>query len=113
MKNKKKIITSESISVDISKTIFAKKKGKITRMKSKALQDFEKELPKIYKTKPILTKSKLGTTKPVKTVTSRKPKKGIYTISTTTQYPRDHVPFYPWPKSWWKRWIEKLWGWVR
>ena len=55
------------------------------------------------------TKSKLGTTKPVKSVTSRKVNKW----GTTTTLP--FVPFHPWPDKayWWRRLIEKFWRWVR
>ncbi len=89
------------------------KKKKIVKTRSKALKGFEKELSKIYKkTKPITTKSKLGTTKPVKSTTARKVNK--WGSTTTLSYDYPVYPVYPWPKeSWWKRLIDKIWGWMR
>ena len=59
------------------------------------------------KKKAVRTKSKLGTTKPIKSKTSRS---AILNYGTTTTLPY----IYPWPKeSWWRRWIEKFWRWVR
>ena len=88
-----------------------KNKKRIIMIKSKALKDFEKELPKIYKgIKPVRTKSKLGTTNPIKSVSRIKSKWG----STTTTSFIPEYPMYPFPKT---SFLEKLWNnlwrWVR
>ena len=79
------------------------------KIKSKALKDFEKDLSKIYeKSKPILTKSKLGTTKSIKSKTTRKSSKWGSTTSTTLPYD------YPWPiKSPLNRFLDKILWWLR
>ncbi len=57
--------------------------------------------------KIVRTKSKLGTTKPVKSTTSRQ----IGKWGSTTTLPYN---VHPWPKeSWWRRLIEKFWRWIR
>ena len=77
----------------------------MTRTKSKALKDFEKALPKIYKgIKPVRTKSKLGTDKKLKSVSRRKPLKGYGSTSSTTlarEWDKNYKFHYHYPQDFW------------
>ena len=92
MKRKKLVKTSlpygVSISTSVAKSTSISPNKKLTNTKSK----------------PSLTRSKLGTTKPVKSTTARKVNKW----GTTTTLP--YAPFHPWPEeSLWEK--LKKWFW--